>query len=135
MAWRNEGVAADEVLACLRAPALAEIWTKPEAFAQVEVWRERAFEVVLDGTWVTGVFDRVVVGRDEMGLATMVALYDFKTDRGANRDLLRAAERHAGQLALYRRVVATLTGLPVEAVSAEIVFTESARKVALGTGA
>jgi len=135
MAWRNDGAAAEEALACLRAPALAEIWTKPAAFAQLEVWRERAFEVVLDGTWVTGVFDRVVVARDDAGHAAMAALYDFKTDRGATRDLVRAAERHAGQLALYRRVVATLTGLPVEAVRAEIVFTENARKVELDAGA
>lgn len=129
-AWQHDGAAGREALACLQTPELAEIWTRPK-FAQIEVWRERAFEVVLDGAWVTGVFDRVVIGRDAAGLVVRASVYDFKTDRGVSRAVSRAAKRHAGQLALYRRVLAMLTRLPVEMVSAEIVFTENARKVAL----
>jgi len=63
-------------------------------------------------------------------------VYDFKTDREAgDSGRTRAVARHEGQIALYRRVVAVLTGLPVAAVRAELVFTETARKVALVAGA
>jgi ATP-dependent exoDNAse (exonuclease V) beta subunit len=128
--WRNQGTAGAEASACLRAPELAEVWTKPAA-ARAEVWRERAFEIVLEGVWVTGVFDRVVVVFDGTGRACRAAVYDFKTDRGAGADLARAAGRHEVQVMLYRRVVAVLAGLPVESVSAEVVFTELAKKLAV----
>ena len=134
-AWRAEGAAGLEALGCLRAPELAAVWTKP-ATARVEVWRERAFEIVLEGAWVTGVFDRVVVEFDGSGRAVHAAVYDFKTDREAgDPGRARAVARHEGQITLYRRVVAVLTGLPVAAVRAELVFTETARKVALVAGA
>jgi len=135
-AWRADGAAGLEALACLRAPDLAEVWTKPAA-ARVEVWRERAFEIVLESAWVTGVFDRVVVEFDESGRAVRAAVYDFKTDRGAGDGpgRARAVARHEGQISLYRRVAAVLTGLPVAAVRTELVFTETATKVALGAGA
>jgi ATP-dependent helicase/nuclease subunit A len=126
--WRKEGAAGAEALSCVLAPELLEVWTKPES-ARADVWRERAFEIVLDGMWVTGVFDRVVICYDEGGGAIRAQLYDFKTDRGVDRDFARATVKHEEQLALYRRVVAKLTGLPAEAVSAEVVFTEVGRKM------
>ena len=124
-AGEEAGRAADEVLACLRAPALSGVWAeRPGA----EVWRERAFETVLDGAWVTGVFDRVVVERDGAGQAVAATVVDFKTDRLADAaDLMAAVVRHAVQLNLYRRVVAALTGLTLEQVSCELVFTRLRR--------
>ncbi len=113
-AWAKRGVgpeAAKAALACLRASELAEVWSRPTGWA--EVWRERAFEVVLDGAWVSGVFDRVVVGRSP-GRATV---FDFKTGPAT------AVAPHAGQLGLYRRAAARLTGLPEAAVRVEVVFT------------
>lgn len=126
---RPRGQPQEEVLACLNAPELAGIWRKP-AKGAAEVWRERAFEVVLDGSWVTGKFDRVTVTRNAAGRATSATVFDFKTDRledGA--DLAEAAARHAGQLNLYRRAAAVLTGLPPEAVACEVVFTQVRRRV------
>lgn len=131
-AWRNEGPAAAEALACLRAPDLAEVWAKPAARA--EVWRERAFEIVLDGTWVTGVFDRVVVEFAETGRVCRATVYDFKTDRRAGPGAARVVTRHEAQIALYRRVVAVLTGLPMNSVGAKVVFTETAEKLAVRAG-
>jgi ATP-dependent helicase/nuclease subunit A len=105
------------------------VWTNPGGLA--EVWRERAFEIVLDEAWVTGVFDRVVVWRDADGRVLRAAVYDFKTDRGPKADLGRASERHRGQLLLYRRAVGVLIGLPLAAVEAHLVFTEPALSVAV----
>jgi len=131
-AWRAREVsarAAAEALACLDAPALATVWTKP---AQGDVWRERAFEAVIDGAWVTGVFDRVVVERDAAGRPARATVYDFKTDLVADATQAeQAARRHAEQMGLYRRVAARLTGLPEERIGAEIVFTAARVRVAL----
>jgi ATP-dependent exoDNAse (exonuclease V) beta subunit len=129
VAWREGGSAAQEALACLRSKELAAIWAKPEGLT--EVWRERAFEIVLDEAWVTGVFDRVVIWRDADGRAQRAVVYDFKTDRGPKADLERASARHRGQLLLYRRAVAVLTGLPLSVVEAQLVFTEPAVSVVI----
>ena len=118
-----------EVSECLRAPELNDVWAKPQASAQVELWRERAFEVVLDNSWVTGVFDRVVVRRDATGRALGATVYDFKTDRFAEDQIVAAVARHTGQLNLYRRVTAVLTGLNVGSIAGELIFTQYRRSV------
>jgi ATP-dependent exoDNAse (exonuclease V) beta subunit len=124
-AWTMRGRAGEEALACLRAPGLAAVWKRPD---QAEAWRERAFEVVIDGAWVTGMFDRVVIERDKAGHAVRATVFDFKTDRVVgDADVAAAVARHAGQLNLYRRVTAVLTGLPVAAVACELVLTRLRR--------
>jgi ATP-dependent exoDNAse (exonuclease V) beta subunit len=121
----NEAVA--EGLACLGTLALASIWSKPLS-GWVEVWRERAFEMVLDGAWVTGVFDRVVVERDASGGATRALIVDYKTDQvNTDEEVAAAVARHAGQLNLYRRVVAVLAKLSAARVECSLVFTRLRR--------
>ena len=131
MRWRDRGEAPALVTAaakCLAAAELARVWHRPSG--RPEVWRERAFEIVLDGAWVTGVFDRVVIERGADSRATAATVYDFKTDAvEADADLLVHGRRYAEQLKVYRRVAAVLTALPIEAVKAEIVFTQVARRV------
>ncbi len=126
-AWRQGGAAGTEALECLEAGELAVVWDKPAGLAQV--WREQAFEIVLEGEWITGVFDRVVLQQDEAGRFTQAVVYDFKTDRIGEAGLGRAAGRHQGQIQLYRRVLSILAGLPEEAVAAELVFTGPKRRV------
>ena len=121
----NEAVA--EGLACLGASAMASVWSKPLS-ELVEVWRERAFEMVLDGAWVTGVFDRVVVERDASGVTTRALIVDYKTDRvGTDAEVAAAVARHAGQLNLYRRVVAVLAKVSLGRVECCLVFTRLRR--------
>ncbi|MBX3736783.1 MAG: UvrD-helicase domain-containing protein [Candidatus Didemnitutus sp.] len=132
-AWQAGGAsdaAISEVVGCLRAPALRELWTRT---AGAEVWRERSFEVVLDGAWVSGVFDRVVVVRGPDGRVAAATVFDFKTDRisGEAAEVERAVARHVVQLNLYRRVVARLAGLPESVVGAEVVFTALARRISV----
>jgi hypothetical protein len=130
-AWRRRGEPADvvsEVTACPQSPALAGLWRRRD---RADVWRERAFEIVLDGAWVTGVFDRVVIAPDAGGGRT-VSVIDFKTDRVASEmELTDAMRRHAAQLNLYRRVAAVLAGVPSAAVGAEIVFSALRRRVSV----
>ena len=84
---------------------------------------------MLDGAWVTGAFDRVLVGRDATGRVVSARVFDFKTERlpgsGEVRD---AVLRHQPQINLYRRVVAVLTGLAPADICCELIFThEGAR--------
>jgi ATP-dependent exoDNAse (exonuclease V) beta subunit len=134
-ARRAEGADAGalaKVLECLRAPELAGVFAPPTGGG--EVWRERAFEAVIDGVWVTGAIDRVVVERGADGRARRATVFDFKTDRVADEpgELARAAQRHAGQIDLYRRVVARFTGLTEATVKAAVAFTAVRRRVAVG---
>ena len=126
--------ATEEALACLREPELGGIWLKPVGAGAVglamEVWRERTFELVLDGNWVTGIFDRVMVVRRADGQGVGATVVDFKTDRlGIDFDWAKAAAKHSAQLNLYRRVVSILTGIPLNQVQCEIVFTRRRRRV------
>jgi ATP-dependent helicase/nuclease subunit A len=129
--WVQTG-AEPEVLAvaraCLATPELAPVWTRPSGG---EVWRERAFELVIDGAWVTGVFDRVVVTRDPAGRAVDVTVYDFKTDRTEDtvEDRMRVAARYQEQLATYRTVAARLAGVQRARVNCALVLTALRRLV------
>jgi ATP-dependent helicase/nuclease subunit A len=107
-----------EAEACLDAEELRTVFAR--AGAEDEVWRERAFEAVVGGAWVSGVPDRVVVRR-ERGTPRGATIYDFKTDRDADAGRLR--QRYAEQLELYREVVAGLLGLAVARVECRLVAT------------
>ena len=125
LVWRGREVdpaALDEVGRCLHAPELTEVWTRPSG-GEIQLWRERAFEVVIDHAWLTGVVDRVLIELDEEKKPVQAVVFDFKTDRVSREHLAEAGARHAGQLNIYRKVVALLAGLPEEAVDAQIVFT------------
>jgi len=128
--WNNESIpellkksqrenppAADEVARCLDTEEIGELF-KPDT--QAEVWRERAFELVIDGEFCSGVFDRVVLRKDN------AEIIDFKTDRVDSNGLAEAIQRHQPQLALYRRVLAQLTGLAEDAITCLLVFTRPA---------
>jgi ATP-dependent helicase/nuclease subunit A len=123
--WAGESEAGREVLACLRAAALEDCWIRPPGG---ELWRERAFEAVIDGAWTTGVFDRVMIERTQSGRAVRARVIDFKTDRVASAaEIAAAVARHSTQLNLYRRVVALFLEMPVSAVCCELVFTRLRR--------
>jgi len=148
IAWRRpgDGVVASELWAqadaavraeaqaCLEASALEQVFARPsEGVGESELWRERAFEVVLDGHWITGICDRVVIVREPGGVARRAWVWDFKTDRVGDRaGAVRAAERYAEQLRLYRRVVAKLTGLAEKDVHCGLVFTRIREWVPVG---
>ncbi len=98
---------------------------KPAGF--VELWREKAYELFIDGQWESGQFDRVVFVRDAAG-ALRARVYDFKTNQPhAGEDAASFAQRmretYYPQLSAYRRAVAALTGIAAEAVSAVLLLT------------
>ncbi len=126
--WMTAGLdaqAAGAALSCLCASTLAEVWKKPEATGSAEVWREKPFEIVLEGVWFTGIFDRVIVQCDPGGRVKEAWVIDFKTDRIPPAGEAELLQKHAAQLGLYRRVVSVLTGLPVKSVRCSLVLVAS----------
>jgi ATP-dependent helicase/nuclease subunit A len=121
-----------EAKAVLNAPELAAIWSQPSGDRIGEVWRERSFEMIWNDVWVTGTVDRVVIERTAGGEILRARIYDFKTDRLSTEQLNAAVAKHDGQMQLYRQAVARLTGLPLSAVEAWVVFTRWRRMVAAG---
>ena len=120
----EDAAAVAEAAACLEAAKLQTVFARPAGGA--EVWRERAFEAVIDDAWVSGVFDRVVLVRGPEGVER-AAILDFKTDREVGVEELR--HRHAAQLELYRRALSGLTGLAAERIVASLVATDGCRLV------
>ncbi len=128
--WDDAGLGAsviEEARKCLAEPMLAEVWAMPADGG--EVWRERAFEIVLDGAWITGVFDRVVLTHGSDGKVLGATVYDFKTDRIGPDEMARVESRYAGQLSIYRQAAAWLTGLPEARVRCALVITAMRRLV------
>ena len=96
-------------------PIAQEVFTKPEQAHNL--WRERAFDVTLDGQWVSGVFDRVLVYLSEAGEPTSAIIYDFKTDHGSPAAI---EERYAGQMEVYRKAICALLRLSPDCVKSQI---------------
>jgi ATP-dependent exoDNAse (exonuclease V) beta subunit len=135
--WRErpaDEAALEECLACLGDPQLSWIFARPTGIA--EVWRERAFESVVDGVWITGVFDRVVIQRDAAGKCpSSVSVFDFKSDRVQEPDeVAGAVERHRDQIGFYRRVAAVLAGVSPARIDCRLVFTACRRAVPVPPG-
>lgn len=117
-----EATALAMVRAVLNSAAAPFAFAKPAPEAQA--WRERPFDLIHEGSWISGVFDRVMVQRDS------VRLIDFKTDEVPDEAAL--AERVAGyrpQIVLYRQALVRLTGLKPEQIECALLFTRTCRLV------
>ncbi len=128
-AGRDRSPAYDEaarmVLNSLRKPAIRG-WFESQDKKR-EVWIERRFDMLLNGEWVSGQFDRVVLERDEKSGWSGAMIMDFKTDDVADAAAMKnRAEGYAPQLALYKEAVARLTGLKMEQIRSGLVFTARA---------
>ncbi len=120
--------AAATALACATHPALAPLFTPPPGGA--EIWRERAFDLVLDQTLLSGIFDRVVVQRNSSGQATHALLLDFKTEI-PTPSAAAAAQAHRPQLHTYRQALSHLLALPETQIRTLILFTATRETVDL----
>jgi ATP-dependent exoDNAse (exonuclease V) beta subunit len=91
----------------------ATILKKPEG--KILLWRERAFDVEVDGRPLSGIFDRVHIELGQDGQPIAAQIYDFKTDKGP----VDLQEKYKDQLDSYIEAVALLLGVPKDKVQAE----------------
>ena len=108
----------ETVLWALAQPEIATVFRAENFGGDVQVWREKRFEMVLNGSWVSGTFDRVVLG------PSRAWIFDFKTNRVETAEEIDAAcEHYASQLATYRSALSLLSRLPEIAVTSHLIFT------------
>ena len=75
------------------------------------LWRERAFEVEIEGKFIGGIFDRVHISLDQDQKPTSAVVLDFKTGPGD----------YQAQLESYRQAAAQLLGLDIDSIKAQMV--------------
>lgn len=96
---------------------------KPQERATL--WREKAYEIFVDGVWETGQFDRVVfIGEGDERRAI---IYDFKTNvqrlgESEREFLLRMRETYATQMSKYKKALSALTGIPLERIETKLLL-------------
>ena len=90
----------------------------------VELWREKRFDIVLGDQWITGAFDRVTIVRDESGAPSAATILDYKSNViSGEADLAVAAEQYRPQLETYQRALSRMLNLPPGSITLQLLFT------------
>ena len=112
--------AAMAALDCVESKTLEEVFMPP---AGTILWREKPFEALLAGRWISGIFDRVHLFLAPSGTPASAVLYDFKTDRESiERSEMGLVSRYGEQIELYRAALAQMVALPIDRVRAMLVW-------------
>lgn len=88
----------------LASPSVKRWLIYPDTAGEVLLWKERQVAGTIDGTYVSGVVDRVML---HDGRLTII---DYKTDRIDDMEALK--KRHQGQLQCYRNLLSRSLGIP-----------------------
>lgn len=123
----SDGVTA-HIAAAFQSGAVRRLFSKPSG--SVSLWREKPFEAIVDGGWVSGVFDRVSISHARGG-EIEATIIDFKTDAVSGVPLEQLVDRHRAQLELYRKVLAGILRLRRAAIACKFVFTANGTVVDL----
>ena len=93
--------------------------------SNLTLWREKSFDVMLDGKWISGVFDRVIIVRDQNGIILKATVQDFKSDSITDESVLSAIiESHGPQLSNYQNALATILKIDPVKIAGELIFTQ-----------
>lgn len=115
-------LAEEQLRTSLAAAAVQEALALPAGGA--ELWRERDFEALVEGHWVSGCFDRVQLACDQNGRPVAATILDYKTSNlEPDGALAKAIEHYRPQMILYRKVLAQLIGLAESTIELKLVFT------------
>ena len=99
----------------LRSKGARDVFDKPEG--DWDLWNEKPFDLMIDGKWISGCFDRVHVRR-EGGKAVEARIYDYKTNRSTPEAI---ALEYKGQMEQYRKAASLLLGIGIDKVTARTV--------------
>ena len=108
---------------CFSRSDILDRFTKPSG--PTTVWRERAFSYVKHDQFINGVFDRVVLYRDDSNAIVRAEIIDFKTDRiHLGNPLDQATKHHRSQLEAYRTALAKIVGIDETDIELTLLFTD-----------
>jgi len=87
----------------------------------------------VDGNrWVSGVFDRVAVSRDQNGKALGATVFDFKSDEATDdAALAELARQYRPQMDHYRNALSRMLGLQAAKVVLKLVFVQPGKVLEL----
>jgi ATP-dependent exoDNAse (exonuclease V) beta subunit len=91
------------------------VFTKPGE--NYELWNEKPFDLMIDGQWISGIFDRVQIRR-EGGRPVKADILDYKTNQKTPEAI---KEEYEGQMEQYRVAASKLLGINLDWVSARTV--------------
>jgi ATP-dependent exoDNAse (exonuclease V) beta subunit len=97
-----------------------ERW-KQQGVTQLELWRERRFAVVKEKELISGVFDRVVIGKNEAETPIIAEIIDFKT--GNPKQHAELERLYQPQLKAYRTALQEMLPMLRE-ITTRLVWTE-----------
>ena len=98
-----------------------------------ELWREKRFELIIDGTLIRGEFDRVTLIKNSVGKIAEARILDYKTDNiNSDEELMRAVLTYSPQLKLYQKALSLLVKLPAEKISLNLAFVRIGKVVSIG---
>ena len=100
------------------------------------VWRERAYELFVDGRWESGQFDRVVFWREGDGRERRAKVCDYKTNAVRKGESVvefeaRMRETYHAQMLAYRAALAALTGIKPENIELRLLLVTTQTVVVL----
>ena len=89
------------------------------------VWRERSYELFVDGKWESGQFDRVVFWRE--GGERRAKICDYKTNARRPEESIedfsaRMRTMYRGQMLAYRAALSSLTGIAQERIELKLLL-------------
>ncbi|HBC85429.1 MAG TPA: hypothetical protein DCZ94_00590 [Lentisphaeria bacterium] len=113
--------AAEVFMKSMKNAEIAKVFKRPDG-KNIELWRERRFEMMLGNRHVSGAFDRVVLLRDSSGKTNSAHVFDFKT--GKPDDLILAADTYRPQMELYQEILSKMLKIPVPSIRKSLLFVE-----------
>lgn len=115
--------------AALDSDEIQNVFKKPDG--NVELWREKSFEVIVGNRLISGRFDRVMITKNSDGKPVSAVIVDFKTEHIENIEQLRfVRERYKNQIQLYLEALSRMLGMPEKQCRVLLVLT-SIKKVIL----
>jgi len=104
-------------------PSIQTLLSRPKE-GNVILWREKSFELILENSWISGCFDRVVIEIDANGKPSRAVLIDYKTSIiKSPEELEQAQKNYTPQMNSYCRALARMTGLSLRHIRPVLVFT------------
>jgi ATP-dependent helicase/nuclease subunit A len=73
---------------------------------------------MLEGQWVSGIFDRVIIQKNAEGSSVSAIIYDFKTDHGTDSEI---EDRYRSQMEAYRQAASILLTLPTSHLTTQLI--------------
>jgi len=98
----------------------------------VDLWRETSFELVFDGQWISGTFDRVVFF-EEQG-RRKAEILDFKSNRRRDNEAEadfanRMRETYTSQMTSYRQALTHLSGISARDIRCTLLLIDTLQAI------